>query len=121
MAHVKYDAKSVRTLKQKLLLMIGKSLTKTHTIIISSKLLSDPDLYAEVDRHGGLLLLNPSIKRGGLDEFIASFIHECLHVFLKTGCDKIVCKMEKAIYADMSAIEKQNLFDFLAKNATWDE
>ena len=121
MVHVKRDAKSVRTLKHKLLLMIARDLTKKHTVIISSKLLSDPYCYAEVDRCGGLLVLNPSIKKGGLDEFISSFVHECLHIFLKTGCDKTINRLEKLLFADMSAMEKQNIFDFLAKNATWDE
>ncbi len=111
----------MRTLKRKLLWAIGKNnLLKKHTILISSYALTDPYLCGEVDRPKGLLVLSPSVKRGGLNEFLASFIHECLHVFLKTSNEKLVGRLEKLVWKDMSSNEKAVLFIFLAENAMWD-
>ncbi len=120
MACTRRQAKRVRTLKRRLLVSIKDGLLKKHKIIISPYILTDPSFYAEVDRPEGLLVLNPSIKKGGLNEFLASFIHECLHVLLGTGDERAIRRLEKHIWKDMSNGEKDFVLSFVAKNATWD-
>lgn len=125
MAKTYKSAKDIRTLKRDLLRKIYTNILNTHTIVISAKQLSDPNLFAEVDRHGksksGLMVLNPEKANGSLNEFLSTFIHECLHIYLKTSNEKIVKRLERMVYADMSATDKQALLTFFAQNSCWDD
>jgi predicted metal-dependent peptidase len=114
--------KRVRRIKRKLMRVIHQDNFKSkHRILISSKLMTEGDIHGEAT-HDGFIILNPSkVKGSNLNEFLSTFIHECLHILFRKRCERFIRRLEYLVYADFACSEKEMLLCYIAQNATWDD